>query len=111
MKLSSAAATFGIFVASPSSPLVAHAQTCSGVAGPFRLTDIKGTCSYAKILDEYTNQVFNAAGATSCAANGSDLTAKQDLDGKLLAAMPDAASAEDAAMQLCKLMYDSAEIT
>lgn len=99
--------------------------TCSGnnvvvVSGPFLLSDIKGTCSYAKILDEYTNQVFNAAGATStsCAAaavitnaGSIGLTAKQDLDGKLLAAMPDATNAEEAAMQLCKAMYDSAEIT
>ena len=109
MKFPPSAAAAFVVVASSSLVLV-DAQTCSGVSGPFLLTDVKGKCDYAKILNEYTNQVFNAAGATSCSAAG-DLTAQQDLDGKLLAAMPDAASAEEAAVQLCKLMYDSADIT
>lgn len=84
------------------------AQTCSGVSGSFSLKDISGKCSYAKLLYEYTRQVFNVTGST-CRA-GSDLSAKEDFDVKLIVAIPDAGSAEAAATSICMDMYDNPDI-
>ena len=106
MKLHLATAAIVVLI-----PSLASSQTCSGVSGPFALTDIKGSCTYDKILEEYTNQVYNAAGATSASCAAADSSAKEDLDAKILAAMPKFQSAEEAATQLCRNMYDSAEVT
>jgi len=84
----------------------ARAQTCSGVSGPFTLSDITGNCSYEVLLEEYTSQVFDAMGST-CAEN--TMSAKEDFDHKLLSACDDCASTgEEAGELLCKAMYDNA---
>mmetsp|Transcript_25831 Transcript_25831/g.55583 ORF Transcript_25831/g.55583 Transcript_25831/m.55583 type:complete len:1002 (+) Transcript_25831:149-3154(+) len=107
MKLSLAA----IFITlrySPSSLVAAQTQTCSGVSGPFSLKDVTRTCNYETLLDEYTRQVFDVTGSTC--AGGSDVTAKEDLDAKMMAATGDT-NGEDAAIAICKALYDNADLT
>lgn len=84
-------------------------ETCDGVSGSFSITDVTGQCTYAKLLEEYTRQVFDETGNTC--ATGSLVTAKEDLDSKLLAAVPGAASGEEAGDLVCKMMYDTNEQT
>ena len=83
----------------------ATAQTCSGVSGPFTLSDITGTCTYETLLEEYTRQVFDVTGSTC--ATGSTILAKDDFDAKLIAAT-EAATGEEGGSIVCKAMYDSA---
>eukprot|EP00580_Thalassiosira_gravida_P013233 CAMPEP_0201683418 /NCGR_PEP_ID=MMETSP0494-20130426/52117_1 /ASSEMBLY_ACC=CAM_ASM_000839 /TAXON_ID=420259 /ORGANISM="Thalassiosira gravida, Strain GMp14c1" /LENGTH=981 /DNA_ID=CAMNT_0048167195 /DNA_START=200 /DNA_END=3143 /DNA_ORIENTATION=- len=84
----------------------ARAQTtCDGVSGPFTLSDITGQCTYDLLLEEYTSQVFDAMGST-CAEN--KLSAKEDFDAKLVGAISDATTGEEAGDILCKAMYDNA---
>jgi len=80
----------------------AQAQTC-GVTGPFTLSDLTGSCSYAVLVEEYTRQVFDVAGGTCSSPTGT--TAKDDLDAKLEGAYP-GLTAEEAGDALCKAMYD-----
>jgi len=80
-------------------------QTCDGVSGPFTLSDITGQCTYDLLLEEYTSQVFDAMGST-CAEN--KLSAKEDFDAKLVGAISDATTGEEAGDILCKAMYDNA---
>ena len=88
---------------------LASGQTCSGVSGSFSLEDITGPCTYDVLVQEYTRQVFDAAGATCMA--GSTLTAREDLDAKLTAAVPGDVTAEEAGAIVCKAMYDGADQT
>ena len=83
----------------------AIAQTCSGVSGPFTLSDITGTCTYETLLEEYTRQVFDVTGATC--ATGSTVSAKDDFDAKLIAATV-AVTGEEGGSIVCKAMYDNA---
>lgn len=87
-------------------PGLAAAQTCDTLSGSFTLSDITGACTYDVLLAEYTAQVFNVAGST-CTA--STFTAKQDLDAKLITATTDASitTGEEAAVVVCKAMYDT----
>ena len=85
------------------------AQTCSGTTGPFTLTELTGTCNYAKLLDEYTRQVFDMTGSTCM--EGSTVTAKEDLDAKLMGAVAGSTSGEEAAEVVCKALYDNADVT
>jgi hypothetical protein len=85
------------------------AQVCAGVSGPFTLKDISTTCNYDTLLEEYTRQVFDVTGAVC--SSGSTLTAKDDFDAKLVAATTGAATGEDAAVVLCKALYDNADVT
>lgn len=78
------------------------AQTCSGVSGAFTLIDLHGQCSYDLLLEEYTRQVFDNTGST-CSTN--TLTAKEDFDGKLMAAFG-TATGEEGGAALCKALYD-----
>ena len=70
----------------------AAAESCTDgvVYGSFTLKDISGPCSYSKLLDEYTRQVYNVTGSISntCQepAGSNSLSAKEDLDFKLIAA-------------------------
>ena len=89
--------------------VAAQTETCSGVSGPFVLTELSGTCNYEKLLEEYTRQVFDMTGSTC--AGGSTLTAKEDLDAKLMAAVQGSTSGEDAAEVVCKALYDNADVT
>eukprot|EP00585_Thalassiosira_rotula_P006502 CAMPEP_0196158876 /NCGR_PEP_ID=MMETSP0910-20130528/46036_1 /TAXON_ID=49265 /ORGANISM="Thalassiosira rotula, Strain GSO102" /LENGTH=1315 /DNA_ID=CAMNT_0041423787 /DNA_START=50 /DNA_END=3998 /DNA_ORIENTATION=- len=82
-------------------------QQCSGVSGPFTLTDITGHCTYDVLLEEYTSQVFDAMGST-CSEN--KLTAKEDFDAKLLATFTGAKTGVDAGAMLCKSLYDDATV-
>ena len=84
-------------------------ETCDGVSGSFSITDVTGQCTYAKLLEEYTRQVFDETGNTC--ATGSSVSAKEDLDSKLLAALPEAKSGEEAGDLICKMMYDTNEQT
>lgn len=87
-------------------------DTCAGVDGQFNLHKLGGVenqaCSYDVILAAYKTQVFDATGST-CSDN--TLTAKEDLDAKLLAAGTGASTPEDAAAKICKDMYDSDDVT
>eukprot|EP00584_Thalassiosira_punctigera_P019063 CAMPEP_0172574420 /NCGR_PEP_ID=MMETSP1067-20121228/136690_1 /TAXON_ID=265564 ORGANISM="Thalassiosira punctigera, Strain Tpunct2005C2" /NCGR_SAMPLE_ID=MMETSP1067 /ASSEMBLY_ACC=CAM_ASM_000444 /LENGTH=504 /DNA_ID=CAMNT_0013367049 /DNA_START=150 /DNA_END=1660 /DNA_ORIENTATION=+ len=103
MRLSVAA----VFLTLHLNPDSVRAQTCDGVDGPFTLSDLQGKCTYAKLLEEYTRQVFDEAGST-CASP--TVTAKEDLDAKLTAATG-ADDAEAAAVVVCKAMYDTATVT
>eukprot|EP00571_Detonula_confervacea_P010887 CAMPEP_0172301684 /NCGR_PEP_ID=MMETSP1058-20130122/3526_1 /TAXON_ID=83371 /ORGANISM="Detonula confervacea, Strain CCMP 353" /LENGTH=117 /DNA_ID=CAMNT_0013011895 /DNA_START=133 /DNA_END=482 /DNA_ORIENTATION=+ len=100
------ATIFLILHYTPSS--VVNAQTCSGVSGPFTLKDISRTCNYDTLLEEYTSQVFDVTGSTC--AGGSDVTAKEDLDAKMMAATNET-NGEDAASAICKALYDNADLT
>jgi len=92
-------------------PHRAIAQSCTGgAAGSFKLKAITGACDYATLLEEYTRQVFDMTGST-CGGGGSTLTAKEDLDAKLLGAYPAASSGEEAGVMVCHEMYDSQNIT
>ena len=84
-------------------------ETCDGVSGSFSITDVTGQCTYAKLLEEYTRQVFDETGNTC--ASGSSVSAKEDLDSKLMAAVPGATSGEEAGDLVCKMMYDTNEQT
>ena len=84
-------------------------ETCDGVSGTFSITDVTGQCTYAKLLEEYTRQVFDETGNTC--ATGSSVSAKEDLDSKLMAAVPGATSGEEAGDLVCKMMYDTNEQT
>ena len=84
-------------------------QCVPGVSGDFRLTGLLGACTYARLLDAYARQVFDATGSTC--QTGSVLSAKEDFDLKLTLAVPGAASAEEKANTVCKAMYDSADVT
>ena len=84
-------------------------ETCDGVSGSFSITDVTGQCTYAKLLEEYTRQVFDETGNTC--ATGSSVSAKEDLDSKLMAALPEAKSGEEAGDLICKMMYDTNEQT
>ena len=85
------------------------APTCDGVSGSFAITDVTGQCTYDSLLAEYTRQVFDETGNTC--ATGSSISAKDDLDSKLMAAMPTATSGEEAGQLVCQMMYDTNEIT
>lgn len=103
-------ATFYLLILQYSDNLrTATSQECAGVSGDFRLTGLSGTCTYAKLLDAYTRQVFDATGSTC--QTGSELSAKEDFDLKLTLAVPGVASAEEKAKTVCKGMYDTADVT
>eukprot|EP01082_Thalassiosira_pseudonana_P009003 g8069.t1 g8069 contig27:117931-121073(+) len=85
-----------------------NAQTCSGIQGPFSF-QFAGSCNYDTILEEYTRQVFDAAGNLpgTCGSvvggeTSTGLTAKDDLDAKL---------AGTSVEEICNAAYDSAEVT
>jgi len=104
-----AVATLGLAVAALAP--AARAQTCSGVSGPFTLSDVTGTCTYARLLDEFGRQVYGAKGATAAAcAAGDGSAAKADFDAKLVNATG-AATGEEAGALLCKKLYDEADVT
>jgi hypothetical protein len=94
------------------------AESCTGVSGSFALKGISGPCSYMKLLEEYTRQIYNATGSVSTMCltgrsgdeNNDSLSAKDDFDFKLIAAMPDAGTPEVAAMSICRTMYDNPDI-
>lgn len=95
----------------------AAAESCTDgvVYGSFTLKDLSGPCSYSKLLDEYTRQVYNVTGSISntCQepeAGSNSLSAKEDLDFKLIAAMPNAGTPEEAAMSICRAMYDNPDL-
>ncbi len=102
-------ATFYLLLLQHSTKLqTATSQTCDGVSGAFKLTGLSGTCSYAKLLEAYTRQVFDATGST-CQA-GSQLTAQQDFDAKLTVASG-GKTPDEAAKSICKAMYDDNDVT
>jgi len=86
----------------------ANAQTCNGVTGAFSLREITGECNYDRLHREYASQVFDATG--SICADGSDVTAEEDLDAKMKA-WTNTGSGEEAAAVICKELYDNAETT
>jgi hypothetical protein len=103
-------------IITPGLQAAAAAESCTDgvVYGSFTLKDISGPCSYSKLLDEYTRQVYNVTGSISntCQepAGSNSLSAKEDLDFKLIAAMPNAGTPEEAAMSICRAMYDNPDL-
>ncbi|KAL3823285.1 hypothetical protein ACHAXA_003433, partial [Cyclostephanos tholiformis] len=93
-------------------------QQCDGsLSGDFKLEGLSGTCTYEKLLDAYTRQVHGVVGSTCQApggggGGGSALTAKEDFDFKLTAAMTEPVSSPEAAASIvCRAMYDAQQVT
>jgi len=108
MKMKISAITLPLLL---SQTAVGQEKVCSGIEGGFKLDRLHGDCTYEYLVEQYERQVFEATG--SCV--NPDVFAQDDFNMKLGATgtTPEEiqADAEELGAQVCKGMYDGADVT